>query len=113
MSAFYYMLKTASRLCFWATLVFCLPAASSAQQEAPSIPSAATEFVQLILSRGGSPSAVSVSFQNMSSLPPETLEPLQNSIFNAFRNANVRLVKAEQAVADVQILFLKTGRAIS
>ena len=103
-SAFYYMLKTASRLCFWATLVF-LPAASSALQEAQSIPSAATEFVQLVLSRGGSPSAVSVSFQNLSSLPPEALEPLQNAIFNGFRNANVRLVKAEQAVADVQITF--------
>jgi hypothetical protein len=104
-SAFYFMLKTASRLCFWATLVFFLPVASSAQQEAQSIPQAATEFVQLILSRGGSPSAVSVTFQNLSSLPPETLEPLQNAIFTAFRNANVRLVKAEQSVADVQIAF--------
>ncbi|HEX4602509.1 MAG TPA: hypothetical protein VH724_00815 [Candidatus Angelobacter sp.] len=99
------MLKTASRLCFWATLVFFLPAASVGQQEGQSIPSAAPDFVQLILSRGGSPSAVSVSFQNLSSLPPETLEPLQNAIFTAFRNANVRLVKAEQAVADVQITF--------
>lgn len=69
------------------------------------MPSAAVEFVQLILSRGGSPTAVSVSFQNQSSLPPEAQETLQNAIFNGFRNANVRLVKAEQAVADVQITF--------
>ena len=69
------------------------------------MPSAATEFVQLILSRGGSPSAVAVTFQNQSSLPPDSQEALQNAIFNAFRNANVRLVKAEQAVADVQITF--------
>jgi hypothetical protein len=104
-SAFNFMLKTASKLCVWATLFCFLPAASLAQQEAQSIPQAATDFVQLILSRGGSPSAVSVSFQNLSALPPETLEPLQNAIFTAFRNANVRLVKAEQAVADVQIAF--------
>jgi hypothetical protein len=99
------MLKTALKPWFCALLVLVLPAASACQQEASSVPSAAVEFVQLILSRGGSPTAVSVSFQNQSSLPPEAQETLQNAIFTAFRNANVRLVKAEQAVADVQIAF--------
>jgi hypothetical protein len=99
------MLKTALKPWFCALLFLFLPAASACQQEAASMPSTAAEFVQLILSRGGSPSAVAVTFQNQSLLPPDAQEPLQNAILNAFRGANVRLVKAEQAVADVQITF--------
>jgi hypothetical protein len=63
------------------------------------------EFVQSILSRAASPSAIAVSFQNVSSLSPDAQEALQNTVLNSFRNANVRLVKPEQAVADVQITF--------
>jgi hypothetical protein len=99
------MLKTALKPWFCALLFLFLPAASACQQEAASMPSTAAEFVQLILSRGGSPSAVAVTFQNQSLLPPDAQESLQNAILNAFRGANVRLVKAEQAVADVQITF--------
>ena len=69
------------------------------------MPGAAAEFVQQILSRSGSPSAVAVSFQNISSLPPDSQDLVQNAMFAAFHNANVRLVKAEQAVAEVQITF--------
>ena len=75
------------------------------QEAAASLPAAATEFVQLIQSRAGSPSAVAVTFQNVSSVSPERQEALQNAIFNAFRNANVRVVKPEQAVAEVHITF--------
>jgi hypothetical protein len=99
------MLKTAFKPWFCALVFFSLPAVAAAQQDAPPISSSATEFVQLILSRASSPSAVAVTFQNLSSLPPETQETAQNAIFNAFRTANVRLVKAEQAVANVQITF--------
>src|SRR5579871_585466 len=99
------MLKTAFKRWFCALLVLSLPAASRAQQETASIPSAATEFVRTILSRGGSPSAVSVTFQNLAALPQETQESLQNAMFNAFRSASVSLVKPEQAVAEVQITF--------
>jgi hypothetical protein len=96
------MLKTAYRQWFCALLVFLLPAASAAQQE---VTSAAADFVQRILSRGGSPAAIAVTFQNLSLLPPETQEALQNAIFNAFRAAHVSVVKPEQAIADVQIAF--------
>jgi hypothetical protein len=99
------MLKTAFKQWVCALLVLSLPRAAAAQQEPPSIPSAATEFVQLILSRGGSPSAVAVTFQNLAAIPTETQESLQNAMFNAFRSANVRLVKPEQAIAEVQITF--------
>jgi hypothetical protein len=80
-------------------------AAQAAAADSPSLPSAATEFAQQILSRGASPSSLAVSFQNVSSLPPESQESVQNAIFNAFRAANVRLVKPEQAAAEVQITF--------
>ena len=59
----------------------------------------------MILSRSGSPSAVAVTFQNLSSLSPEAQEATQNAIFNGFRGANVKVVKPEQAVADVHITF--------
>jgi hypothetical protein len=99
------MPKTANRrwLC---AFVFCALAGTLViAQDTPSLPAAATEFVQLIQSRAGSPSAVAVTFQNLSSLSPERLEALQNAIFNSFRNANVRVVKPEQAVAEVHITF--------
>lgn len=99
------MLKTAFKRRFCALLLFCLAAASAVSQEAPSSSAVAMEFVQMIQSRAGSPSAVGVTFQNLSSLPPETQEAMQNAIFSAFRNANVRVVKPEQAVAEVHITF--------
>ena len=82
-----------------------MAAALAIPQDAPSLPAAATEFVQTILSRSGSPAAVAVTFQNLSSLSPEAQEATQNAIFNGFRSANVRVVKPEQAVADVHITF--------
>ncbi|HEY2113939.1 MAG TPA: hypothetical protein VGJ51_02540 [Candidatus Angelobacter sp.] len=103
--SFPYMLKTAFKRRFCALLFFCLAAASAAPQDAPSLPPAASEFAHLILSRAGSPSALSVTFQNVSSLPPETQEAMQNAIFNVFRGANIRLVKPEQSAVDVHITF--------
>jgi hypothetical protein len=98
------MLKTAiNSLC--AILLILLPAALAAQQEAQSLPIAANEFVQQILSRAGSPTSVAIGFQNVSSLPADSQEAVQNAIFNAFRATNVRVVKAEQAQIEVQIAF--------
>jgi hypothetical protein len=99
------MLKTAINPWVCAILLFILPAAFAAPQEAQPLPIAANEFVQQILSRAGSPTSVAVGFQNVSSLPADSQEAVQNAIFNAFRGANVRLVKAEQAQIEVQIAF--------
>ena len=105
-SAFPHMLKTASKLYFCAILPFILLAGSAAQQDTqPPLASAANDFVQQILSRSGSPSAIAVTFQNISALAPDAVESLQNLIFTAFRNSGIRLVKAEQALAEVQITF--------
>jgi hypothetical protein len=98
------MLKTAVHRCACAVLIL-LPMCAAAQQETQPLPAAANEFVQQILSRSGSPSAVTVSFQNVANLPPEGQEAAQNAIFNAFHSANVRLVKPEQAIAEIQIAF--------
>jgi hypothetical protein len=104
------MPKTANRRWLCAFLFCVVAVTSAASQETSSLPAAATEFVQLIQSRAGSPSAVAVTFQNISSLSPERLEALQNAIFNSFRNANVRVVKPEQAVAEVHITFSEDWR---
>jgi hypothetical protein len=105
------MLKTANRRWLCAVLFFCVAGFSALAQDTPSLSAAATEFVQLIQSRAGSPSAVAVTFQNLSSLSPERLEALQNAIFNGFRNANVRVVKPEQAVAEVHMTFSEDWQA--
>jgi hypothetical protein len=99
------MLKTAYKRWFCALLVFCVAAVAAAAQDALPLPAAAPEFVHMILSRAGSLSAVAITFQNLSSLPPETQEATQNAIFNGFRSANVKVVKAEQSVAAVHITF--------
>jgi hypothetical protein len=99
------MLKTANRRWLCAFLFWVVAVASAIPQDIPSLPTAATEFAQLIQSRAGSPSTVAVTFQNLSSLSPERQEALQNAIFNAFRNANVKVVKPEQAMAEVHITF--------
>ncbi|HEY7403212.1 MAG TPA: hypothetical protein VIB39_06805 [Candidatus Angelobacter sp.] len=88
-----------------AILLFILPAALAAQQAEQPLPVAANELVQLILSRSGSPSSVAVSFQNVSSLPADSQEAAQNAVLNAFRGANVRLVKPEQAQAEIEVSF--------
>src|SRR6185312_9567703 len=109
------MLKTAinpalrnSGLCnLWlcAILLFIVPASLVAQQEAQPLPSAANEFVQQILSHIGPSTSISVDFQNVSSLSPDSQQSLQNTILNAFHSVNIRLVKAEQAQAEIQIAF--------
>lgn len=99
------MLKTAISPGFAAILLCISSAMLTAQQTEPPLPAVAGEFVQQILSRSASPTSVSVSFQNVSSLPADSQEAVQNAIFNAFRGANIRLVKPEQAQAEVQIAF--------
>ena len=61
--------------------------------------------MQQILSRSGSPAAITVSFQNVSASAADAVEAAQTAIFNAFRTAGIRLVKPELALADVQITF--------
>src|SRR5260221_6995086 len=104
------MLKTAYKRWLCAFLFFFMAAALAIPQDTPSLPPAATEFVQMILSRSGSPAAIAVTFQNLSSLSPEAQEATQNAIFNGFRSANVRVVKPEQAVAEVHITFSEDWR---
>jgi hypothetical protein len=99
------MLKKAIGPWVCAILLFILPAVLTAPQEGSPLAGAANEFVQQVLSRSGSPTSIAVGFQNVSSLPPDSQEAVQNAIFNAFRGANIRLVKPEQAQVEVQIAF--------
>jgi hypothetical protein len=68
-------------------------------------PEDTTQFVQEILSRAGSPSAVTLNFDNVSSLSAADLDALKKSITASFRASGIRLVKAEFAVAEIQITF--------
>lgn len=111
-SRFHFMLKTAFHRALFAVLCLALPGPATARavQAAesnvqPSLATAANAFVQEIASRSGSPSTVSVSFQNISVLPPDSQEAVQNAIFTEFRNLGTHLVNPESAQARVEITF--------
>src|SRR5437588_5835280 len=83
-----------------------LVATCMAQQEAPSAwLAAADDFVQQVLSRSGSPSTINVSFGNLSSLSSSEQDSIKRTMLTSFRNAGVRLVKPELALAEVDITF--------
>lgn len=76
------------------------------QQESPSPwQGAADDFVQQISARAGSPSSINVNFGNLSSLPSGEQNTIRQIIMTSFRNAGVRLVKADYALAEVDITF--------
>jgi len=77
-----------------------------AQQESQSPWQAAVgDLVQQVLSRMGSPSAVSLSFANLSSLTANEQSTIKQTIMTDFRNAGVRLLKADSGPAGVEITF--------
>jgi hypothetical protein len=98
------MLMTPFCRTFCALALLAVPAGARAQQSSSPL-TVADDFVQQILSRSGSPPAVAVDFQNVSSLPAEAQETVQAAIFNSFRNAGVHVLKAESTPVNVQIFF--------
>lgn len=85
---------------------------SSAQQETPSPwQPAADDLVQQVLSRAGSPSAISLNFANLSSLTSGEQSAIKQAILSDFRNAGVRMVKADFAVAEIEITFSEDWQA--
>lgn len=77
-----------------------------AQQEPPSPwQAAADDFVQQILARSGSLSAINISFANLSSLSSADQSAIRQIVMTDFRNSGVRLVKTDFAVAEVEITF--------
>ena len=72
---------------------------------APSWQPAADDFVQQVLSRAGSPSAVNVTFANLSSLLASEQSAIKQALMTGFRNAGVRLVKHDFALADIEVTF--------
>jgi hypothetical protein len=105
-SRFRHMSKTALHPGFSVLVFFALTAGLIAQQNGTTPPaSPANSFVQDVLSRAGTPSAVTLSFENFSSLSPEAQEATKAAIMTGFREAGIRLVKADQAMADVRVTF--------
>src|SRR5947207_9669329 len=95
------MFKTMLRYCV-CPLLFLLLSRCMAQQETTSLwQSSASEFVQAILSRAGSPSAITVSFENVSTLASADYDGLRKLLLANFRNSGVRLVKADFSQAEV------------
>lgn len=75
----------------------------AAQQETASWQAAADDFVQRVLSRANSPSSLSISFANLSSLTSADQSAIKQAIMTDLRNAGVRLVKPDFALAEVEI----------
>lgn len=77
-----------------------------AQQETPSPwQRQVEEFVQEIVARSGSPSAVTLNFDNVSGLAGSDQDSLKREFLTTFRNAGLRLVKPELAAAEIHITF--------
>lgn len=64
---------------------------------------AADDLVQQVLSRAGTPSTISLSVENLSSLASADQAAIKQSIMTSFRNAGTRLVKPDFALATVDI----------
>lgn len=100
------MLRAAAQRCSTVIAVLLLAVCCVAQQETPSPwQPAVDDFVQQILTRAGSPSAINVNFANLSSLSTTDQSTIRQLIMTAFRNSGVRLVKSDFALAEAVITF--------
>lgn len=103
-SPFPLMLNAAAQRCF-ILLVVCFAVINlQAQQEQPSTwQPAADDLAQQVLARAGSPSTISLSVENLSSLSGADQAAIQQAITTSFRNSGARLVKPDFALATVDI----------
>lgn len=105
------MLKTALQQGLLFVLCLILPPLITVQGQAATAPaqvslnSLATDFVHEMIARTGLPHAASVSFQNISVLPPDLQESVQNAIFTALRNAGIQMENAGPSPARIEITF--------
>ncbi|HWX54599.1 MAG TPA: hypothetical protein VN176_08395 [Verrucomicrobiae bacterium] len=82
-----------------------LAGARAQQLTSPGFIDAANDFAQEIVSHGGLPGGVAVSFESSSSLPPGDQRVVNEVILGRLRGLGVRLVKADSAAAEIQITF--------
>jgi hypothetical protein len=104
------MLKTAIQQRLFIVLCFVVSPLAILQGQgatppAPTLTSVAADFVQQMVARAGLPRSASVSFQNISVLPPDLQESVQNAIFTALRNAGIRMDNTGPAPARIDITF--------
>jgi len=105
------MLKTALQQGLVFVLCLILPPLITVQGQAATAPtqaslnSLAADFVHEMIARAGLPHAASVSFQNISVLPPDLQESVQNAIFTALRNAGIQMENAGPSPARIEITF--------
>src|SRR5215472_14976307 len=101
-----HMRKKASTLSLYGIiLLLSLSAARGQEAGQTSVTITANSLVQEVLARAGAPSSLAVSFQNVSQVPGDLQEAVQNAIFAGLRDSGVRVVKPETAVAEVKIIF--------
>ncbi|HWG49615.1 MAG TPA: hypothetical protein VN669_07975 [Candidatus Acidoferrales bacterium] len=106
-----FMLKTALQQGLVFVLCLILPPLITVQGQAATAPaqaslnSLAADFVHEMIARAGLPHAASVSFQNISVLPPDLQESVQNAIFTALRNAGIQMENAGPSPARIEITF--------
>src|SRR5256885_6979919 len=93
------MLKSAHQHCFILLVALLWNNLLTAQQT----DSSAAQFVQEILARAGSPSAVTLNFDNLSSLPAADQEALKRSFTAGPRSAGFRFAKSQLSVGAIQI----------
>ena len=80
----------------------------TARAQSPTTPEG--QFVQRILDRIGSPTSISLSFSNVSSVPSTEIERTRKEIEQQFRFHGVRPAAPEQAVVSVIVTFSENLR---
>lgn len=101
-----FMLKKLPKLCLSSFIFLFRLGIICAQPTGQSLVTAAAHsLVQDVLSRAGSPSALAVSFQNASQMPPDLQDAAQSAIYDDLRKAGVHVVKPESALAELKIVF--------
>ena len=99
------MFKTTLRSCLSPLMLLLLSQCLAQQEAASPWQTPASEFVQAVLARAGSPAAITVSFENVSTLSSADYDALKKLLLADFRNSGVRLVKADFSQMEVQITF--------
>ena len=97
------MFKTTLRSCLPPLMLLLLSQCLAQQETASPWQTPASEFVQAVLARAGSPAAITVSFENVSTLSNADYDALKKLLLADFRNSGVRLVKADFSQMEVQI----------
>ncbi|MCU1285255.1 MAG: hypothetical protein JWO13_1605 [Acidobacteriales bacterium] len=99
--------------CCFAFILLALNSSAHAQDTSPNpYGKAAVEFVAEMMSRAGSPSLIALKVENRSSITPAEISQIHQALDAQFRAANIRIVKSDRALADVNVTVSENAQGL-